>query len=66
MGFGYNWRSGTVRVRHRALLYTLLGFEVNIPLRPLLGGGASLSGYAACHKDGVLNFRDMIAILQNG
>jgi hypothetical protein len=33
-------------------------------LRFLLGGEASLSGYADCHKDGVLNFRDVIAIVQ--
>jgi hypothetical protein len=34
-------------------------------LRFLLGGEASLSGYADCHKDGVLNFRDVIAIIQS-
>ena len=34
-------------------------------LRFLLGGEASLPGFADCNKDGVLNFRDVIAILQN-
>jgi len=32
-------------------------------LRFLLGGEASLSGYADCHKDGMLNLRDVIAII---
>jgi hypothetical protein len=30
----------------------------------LLGGGGALSGNADCHQDGVLNFRDVIAILK--
>jgi hypothetical protein len=34
-------------------------------LRFLLSGGISLSGYADCHKDGVLNFRDTIVIIQS-
>jgi hypothetical protein len=34
-------------------------------LRYLLKGGPSLSGYADCHKDGVLNLRDVIAIIQS-
>lgn len=34
-------------------------------LRFLLGGQASLLGYADCNKDGVLNFKDVIAILQS-
>jgi hypothetical protein len=30
----------------------------------LLGGGGALSGDADCHQDGVLNFRDVIAIFK--
>jgi hypothetical protein len=35
------------------------------PLRFLLEGETSLSGYADCPKDSVLNFRDVIAIIQS-